>query len=752
MFWRRWSQRSKGILIARSAGLILLIALLAVRVSDPVLVSNLRNQGFDLLQRMSPRPNVNAPVVIVDIDENSLETYGQWPWPRTRIAQLVDRLSRLGAITIGFDIIFAEDDRLSPPRIAKDNPGLPQVALSALHQMPQNEDTMVLAMKRTRVVLGETSARQGQWERLVELGKEKVKPRSIPFAQLGEDPEPYLLKFPRLVQNVKSLTDAAAGIGVFTVVPDEDNIFRKIPLVMKVEGMMRMALSTEVLRIATGGKAFAVKSDAAGVSSVVVGGVEVPTDRNASIWPWFNASDRNRYVSAGDVLSGDANQSKIAGKMVLVGTTAVGLEDFRATPVASEMPGVEIHAQVIENILTKQFLVRPNYALGMELTFVAVVGLTIIWIVPFLGAILSGLASVVTLALFAGGSLWAFYSERLLIDGVFPVAATAGLLILMTTANYIREELEKRQIRGAFGQYLSPALVDQLADDPELLVIGGETRELTLLFTDIRGFTGISESYKENPQGLTRLMNRFLNTLSAPILEEEGTIDKYMGDAIMAFWNAPIPLEDHALRACRAAIKMRDRLEELNKIRFEELKESKDESWHEFRIGIGINTGECVVGNMGSDLRFDYTALGDTVNLASRLEGQSKPYGFPIIMGDNSAKAVESKFAVLEIDLIRVKGKTEPERIHMLVGDEEVRETEEFMALRALNSMMLTAYHSQDWTTAYKSLDELTGITEKMGLEELFGGYLFIYETRISEFKVNPPGKAWDGVYDALTK
>ncbi|MEM9331932.1 MAG: adenylate/guanylate cyclase domain-containing protein [Pseudomonadota bacterium] len=752
MFWRGWSQRNRGILISRLAGLILLISLLIIRIVDPVLVANLRNQGFDFLQRLSPRPEITSPVVIVDIDESSLESFGQWPWPRTRVAEIVEKLTRLGAVTIGFDIIFAEEDRLSPPRVAEDNPKLPEVALQALKDLPQNEEALVAAMKNSRVVLGESSRRLGQWDDPSKVKERKTEPRKIPHAQLGEDPAPFLLQFPQLVQNVKEINDAAAGLGIVNVLPDVDNIFRKVPLVVQAEGTMRMALSAEAIRIATGGRAFAVRTDAAGVSSIIVGGVEIPTDQNASIWPWFNASSRDRYVSAGDILNDAVEQQKVRGKIALLGTSAVGLEDYRATPIASSMPGVEIHAQVIENILTQSFLIRPNFGLGMELVFVAVVGLLIIWIVPLLGAIYSGVAAVLTLGAFAGGSLWAFYSERLLIDGVFPVGALAVLFGLMTMANYIREEVEKRQIRGAFGQYLSPALVDQLSEDPELLVLGGQTKELTLLFTDIRGFTGISESYKKNPQGLTRLMNRFLNTLSAPILEEEGTIDKYMGDAIMAFWNAPLALEDHEFKACRAAIKMRDRLEELNNQRYEELKDSDDEPWHEFRIGIGINTGQSVVGNMGSDLRFDYTALGDTVNLASRLEGQSKPYGFQIIMGDSTAKAVEDRLAVFEIDLIRVKGKTEPERIHVLLGDETLRETEDFRALRAMNSMMLSAYHNQNWTTAFQSLDEMGTIAERMGLADTLSGYLFIYETRISEFRANPPGKSWDGVYDALTK
>jgi adenylate cyclase len=324
--------------------------------------------------------------------------------------------------------------------------------------------------------------------------------------------------------------------------------------------------------------------------------------------------------------------------------------------------------------------------------------------------------------------------------------------MVMATANYIREEIEKRQIRGAFGQYLSPALVSQLAENPEMLSLGGETIELTVLFTDIRGFTGISESYKKNPQGLTKLMNRFLNTLSEPILGKAGTIDKYMGDAIMAFWNAPIAIEGHAEKACLSALKMIENLNVLNEARREEWDEASGQPLLDFKIGIGINTGECVVGNMGSDLRFDYTALGDTVNLASRLEGQSKNYGVEIILGDKTAMAVKDTLATIEIDLIQVKGKTEPERIHALLGGEEQAAHQDFIALRAMNAMMLSAYHRQDWTSAFESLEEMAIISERMGIEETTRTYLFIMETRIAEFKENPPGPSWNGVYEATSK
>ncbi|WP_457938315.1 CHASE2 domain-containing protein [Mesorhizobium sp. 10J20-29] len=739
---------SVGIAIARLAGLGLLVLLVAIRIADPLFLSTMRNQSFDLYQRLNPRPQVKQPVVVVDIDEKSLAGVGQWPWPRSVVAKLVDRLTAMGAVAIGFDIVFAEPDRLSPDRIAEDNAGLSPEVKADLLTLPSNEILLAEAIGRSRVVVGETSVRHGDASGGEAPPAQEIP--EVPHAALGADPTPFLLKFPRLVQNLKVISDAAAGHGMFTVEPDPDGIYRRMPLVMMVQEKMRLGLSAELLRIATGGQAFATRTDDAGISGIVVGGVFVPTDGSGKVHPWFNGSDRSRYVSAGSVLDGSAPVERIAGHMVLVGTSAVGLEDFRATPVAAFMPGVEIHAQIIENILTQQFLFRPNFAIGMEVVIVVLLGLIIIWLVPRTGAIYSFVAAVSVTVIVVGGSIWAFKAKHLLIDATFPTVAIAAVFVIMATANYIREEQQKRQIRSAFGQYLSPALVDRLADNPDQLVLGGETRDLTLLFTDVRGFTTISESYKANPQGLTRLMNHFLTALSKAILDRDGTIDKYMGDAIMAFWNAPVDLADHALRACYAGVDMIRRVDELNVSRRKAVEEGLDEPFHEINIGIGINTGQCVVGNMGSDMRFDYTALGDTVNLASRLEGQSKPYGVPIILGDNTAAIVSPRVATMEIDQIRVKGKLEPERIHALIGLEDMLQNQDFVALEAVNRRMLASYRGQEWQTALDALVEIGPLAERVG----FGvkEYLAIYRARIEEFRANPPGSDWDGVYTASSK
>ncbi|MEM9731883.1 MAG: adenylate/guanylate cyclase domain-containing protein [Pseudomonadota bacterium] len=738
--------------MARFWGLVLLAALLSLRVSDPPVVEMLRAQSFDFYQRVKPREFTPLPVTIVDIDERSLETLGQWPWPRTRMAELVDRLRQMQVPAVAFDILFAEEDRLSPALVAQDNPNLSTELKQALAQLPSNDSVFAQKISQFRVILGQSSVRS-----VADNRDEKREMRDAPHAFLGPDPKPLMFNLPDIIQNRPEFEAVATGRGVFTVVPDVDGVFRRIPIVMMVQDKVRLGLAPELLRIATGGRATAIRSDAAGITRVdLARGVQIATDNTGRVWPYFTHSKRERFVSVADIMERKVPPQRLAGHLVLVGTSAVGLEDYRATPMNTLMAGVEIHAQVLENILSKSMLVRPNYAIALELGVILALGLFVVMLVPHLGALWSIIYALVLLTGYLFASWYAFSNHRLLLDPVFPVASTMVLFVVMATTNYLREERQRRETRAAFGQYVSPALVDQLADDPAKLELGGETRDLSVLFSDVRGFTAISESFKDNPQGLTELMNRFLTTMSNAILDKGGTIDKFMGDAVMAFWNAPLEVEDHELASCRSALAMIERVDALNDAVAEEAKATLAENpdrkltIHRIDIGIGINSGACVVGNMGSENRFDYTALGDTVNVASRLEGQSKPYGVKIVLGSSTAKAVENEMATLEIDQIRVKGKDEPERIFGLFGDKEKLEQTDFIAARALNRTMLSAYRTQDWSSAFEALEMLRELDDrvKLGLSD----YLFIYETRIAEFRANPPGRHWDGVYTATSK
>jgi adenylate cyclase len=438
---------------------------------------------------------------------------------------------------------------------------------------------------------------------------------------------------------------------------------------------------------------------------------------------------------------------KIARKLVLIGTSAVGLLDLKTTPIDPVMPGVEVHAQVLESALTRAVLSQPNYGIVVELCAAIVLGILVITVAPLFGPI----SLVAVGALFASllvGTSWYFYSQhRLLIDFTYPLLSTTAIYLTLIFSSFVREQAQRRQIRSAFSRYLSPALVEQLAQSPEKLVLGGEEREMTIMFSDVRGFTTISESFKHDPQGLTKLMNRFLTPLTNAILARKGTIDKYMGDAIVAFWNAPLDDKEHQLNACEAALDMLERIEGLNEVRQVEAKEG-GHPYIPINVGVGLNTGTCVVGNMGSDLRFDYSVLGDSVNLASRLEGQSKEYGFPIIVGSNTALAVKDKFAILELDFIVVKGKKEPEVIYAIAGREDTAHSGRFQRLRNLTIEMLACYRSRDWGGALEAIERGRKTDDANALELLYN----LYEARIRGYQKNPPPDDWNGAFALLTK
>jgi adenylate cyclase len=735
---RRWFGRKFG--YARLVCLALLIGVAALRIADFAPIEELRVRTFDTFQRFDPRVKTARPVTIVDIDEKSLAKLGQWPWPRTRIADLIANLTKLGAVVIAFDVIFSEPDRLNPDAAADTFRNLDEDAKTKLRALPSNDQLFADAMRHSRVVLGES----GLAEVVSELDK------TIPvtgMAMLGGDPQRFMFNFPGLLRNTHVLESAAGGHGLLTINPERDGIVRRVPMIMLAQGETMPSLSFEMLRLATGTDTIFIKSDVVGIKSVAVKGFEVPTDRNGQLWVHFARYDPSLYVPAVDVLEGRVAPERIARKLVLIGTSAVGLNDIKTTPVSAAMPGVEIHAQVLEAALTKSLLAQPPYGALLEFGAAFILGILVIAFAPQLGAVtLAAVGALFATALV--GTSWYFYTQhRLLVDFTYPLLSTTAIYLTLIFASFVREQAQRRQIRSAFGQYLSPALVEQLAQSPEKLVLGGEEREMTIMFSDVRGFTTISESYKSDPQGLTALMNRFLTPLTNAILARKGTIDKYMGDAIMAFWNAPLDDRQHEINACEAALDMLERIDALNKEREIEA-QNGGHRYIPINVGVGLNTGVCVVGNMGSNLRFDYSVLGDSVNLASRLEGQSKEYGFPIIVGSRTALAVKDKFAILELDFIMVKGKKEPEVIYAIAGREDTAQSGNFQRLRNLTIEMLACYRSRDWEGALAAIERGRKTDDAHALELLYD----LYEARIRGYQESPPPEDWNGAYALLTK
>lgn len=738
--WCRSFARKFG--FARLVCLALLVVFAGLRLWDPPPVLELRLRTFDMFQLIDPRDKKGVrPVTIVDIDDKSLARLGQWPWPRTRIADMIVNLTNLGAVAIGFDVVFSEADRLNPDLVANQMRYLDDATRARLRELPSNDQVLSEAIKRSRVVLGET----GQPAVGDELDK------TLPFtgvATVGEEnAEKFLFEFPGLLRNVPVIEKVAAGRGLFTIRTERDGLIRRVPMIMGAQGNIMPSLSLEILRVVTGTPTLLVRTDKTGVRGVRLKGVEIPTDRNGQLWVHYAPHDPSIYVSAADVLDSTVPPNKIAGKLVLIGTSAVGLNDIKTTPVSRAMPGVEIHAQVLESVLSGAVISQPNYALGVELLAALIIGILVIIFTPNLGPVRLVLAGATFAAILIGISWFFYWKYRYLIDFTYPLLSTTAIYLTFIFSSFVREQRQRVQIRGIFAQYMSPVLVEQLAQSPEKVVLGGEERELTIMFSDVRGFTSISESYKHDPQGLVTLMNRFLTPLTDVIIEEKGYVDKYMGDAIMAFWNAPLDDAEHELNACEAAIRMLEKIDVVNKAREQEAADG-GHVYIPLNVGIGLNTGIGVVGNMGSDLKKNYSVLGDSVNLASRLEGQTKEYGFPIIVGSRTALAAKDRFAILELDFIMVKGKREPEVIYAIAGREDVMNSGAFQRLRNITIEMLGCYRNRDWQGALDAIERGRRSDDADTLEKLFK----LYEARIKDYLIDPPPVEWNGAYALLTK
>ncbi len=737
----------------RLLALLVLAVALALRFFDPATVQLIRMHGFDVLQEIFPRAEGEHPVAVVDLDEESLKALGQWPWPRTLVAELTDRLTELGAAVIGFDVYFAEADRMSPALAAQSFAGLDAATRAALEKLPSNDTVFAAALRRGKVVLGETAK-----ERDVSQADRPV--NKAPLAKLGSDPLPHLRPFPGVIRAIPELEQAAAGLGMVTIEPEPDGIIRRVPLVLAIGSELFPALSFEMLRVLVG-ESVAVRTGPQGIEGLLINPYVIPTDDNGRVWVNFAPHEKAIYVSAKDVINGSVDPARIAGKLVLIGTSATGLGDNKTTPLDAWLPGVEVHAQLIETVMSGTYLSHPDWAIGAEPALILAAGLVMIVLVPITGARWTLLVLLLIGASLIAGTAYLYRFHALMIDVSLPLLTTAALYTLLVYANYSREESQRREIRSAFGQYLSPVVVEQLARDPSRLKLGGDHRSMTFLFCDIRGFTAISERYREDPGSLIALINRYMTPMTDTIQAHRGTIDKYIGDAIMAFWNAPLDNEGHARDACVAALGMVRELETLNRALAAEAEAGGTERLRAepgngaaakprvftpgLTIGIGINTGACIVGNMGSEFRKNYTVLGDAVNLAARLESQSKNYGVTIVLGEETHKQV-ADFASIELDLIAVQGKAQAVHIFTLLGAAEFAATPSYRDLRTRHDAMLAAYRGQRWAEARALIASCRPLSRP--LDHLYD----VYETRIELFETIPPPADWDGVHIAESK
>ncbi len=744
----------KNLLSKRGFEIFVLLSLLSffifIRLLDVGAIERFRFTTFDYYNKVFPRSPAEG-VVIIDIDEESLKKYGQWPWSRDIVAKIPKKLNEMGAAATVFDIVFSEQDRTSPNIIADKLPDEMKDLKLLLNNMPDNDDLFASEIKKAgNVVTAFVGAREGDRKRPVS--------KAI-IRQIGEDPDAFqfLLEIKNFATNLKKLSKSAAGNGSFIMKTGFDGVIRKIPMLIGYDTgtggslgkRIYPALALEALRVAQNKRIIEVENYGAkskkanGIKSIRVGDYKIPTDKNGNFWVYYTGHRQSLYVPAWKLLEEDFDKDRFKDKIVLIGTSAIGLLDLRSSPLDPVLPGVEVHAEILEQVLTNDYIQRLPYADGLELIATIFIALFIIIIASFITTFTLSVFVTVILSSCIFAALYFYNIYGLLFDPVYPGLVIISTFIMSSILNNLRTEHEKAAINNAFGHYVSKDLMSELTSNPDRLKLGGEVRELSIMFTDVRNFTTISEQM--DPEELIQVMNDFLTPMTSLIMENRGTIDKYMGDAIMAFWNAPLDDDNHANHACSAALKMAEILQPIN----DELKikaEASNRKYHEIRTGIGISTGDCSVGNMGSRQRFAYSALGDSVNLGSRLEGQTKEYGVDILISEETYKQI-SGFAALELDLLTVKGRVEPTRIYTIIGNEEYLGTTEFTELKDQHDKMINLYRDQDFKKALRLSDKLQKI--------LNGKYQILYQmysTRIKEYIETPPAKDWQGEWIAKSK
>lgn len=739
-------------IVRYALGLIVLLFLLghAARFYQLGFVNRLDAIIFDAKVRLTMPQTVDERVVILDIDEKSLGEIGRWPWGRDRMSQLVAKLfDQHGILLLGFDVVFAEPDESSGLKILdklaqgelRENPSY-HAALKELRPRLDHDNQFAETLKGRPVVLGFylSGRRDGVSSGALPapaLPKGSFTGRSIPFtvwAHHGGNLEPF--------------QRAAISGGHFNPLVDFDGISRRVPLLAEYEGEYYESLSLAMVRALLGSpkvvpwfpedRWFSSKGYQ-GMEAIDLptarGTMRIPVDENvAALIPYRGYQGSFRYISIADIMADRIKPGELKGKIALVGTTAPGLLDLRATPVGEAYPGVEIHANLITGMLDGTVKMKPPYVLGAEVVLLLVAGLVMALLLPLLSPLRATLTTLLVLLLVVAANLIFWHYGNLVIPLGSNLLMVLALFALNMSYGYFVESRAKRQFTELFGQYVPPELVEEMSRNPESYSMEGRKAELTVLFSDVRGFTTISEGL--SPENLVRLMNIYLTAMTELLRKNRGTVDKYIGDAVMAFWGAPVADAEHARHAVITAMEMQAALPAVNR-------SLAQHGWPELQIGVGVNTGEMTVGDMGSSVRQAYTVMGDAVNLGSRLEGITKQYGVGILVGEATRKAIKD-IVFREIDRVQVKGKEEPVAIYEPLGlDGDVGKT--MQEELKLWNQALRHYRAQEWDQAEVTLLNLTRMAPGTAL---YGKYM----ERISHWRKEPPEAGWKGVWKFETK
>jgi adenylate cyclase len=661
--------------------------LLILYVSNPSPIQILQLKTFDYLIT-SLEQKQSDEIVIVNFGEKSVEKFGQWPFDRRDIAKTIDILRKNNAGPIVMPILFSEKDRAN------------------------GDSSFETTLKDGGVIIAQTPTSQNKLPDAVRRG----------FAAIGSDPTNWLFGWRGAIAPLPAFASNAEGVGLLATIPEPDGVVRRLPMLARIGTDLYPSLVLETLRVAAGDPSYQIKTGDAGIEAVRIPQFPaISTDERARIWLSWN----NRF----DTIEATEIDERVKDKIVVLGITIEGIGGIIATPIG-ERWAHEIQAQALQTLIDGTSISRLSYAKIIEYILLMLLLVLFVYIVPKLSVKLTVPFYLFFLSSITYGSYYLFSNYLQLWDVSYIIIACSIVFGHLIFNNFAREFRLKQQIKKQFGTYLSPALVEKLQKNPELLRLGGETRELSIMFTDVRGFTTISEHYGSDVQGLTQIMNRYMTAMTSKIIQNDGTLDKYIGDAQMAFWNAPLDDEWHARHAVKTALEMLDDLKRFNS-------EIVAEGVPPFGMGLGINTGSVVVGNMGSSQRFDYTCLGDTVNLASRLEGQSKPYHVKMVIGPKTYEYVKDEYLCLELDCLAVKGKSEGVNIYTIV-DKDFKNVEKSKD----HKHFINHYRNMNWVVAQDYIKTLKNYF-KGDMDE----YYDMMNERIEEYKINPPGGYYDGDY-----
>lgn len=705
--------------------LSLSIFLSAIYIFFPSLPDSLDNRLRDYLFTIRGELPHNQNVVIVDIDETSIKSLGQWPWSRDKLAKILENLTLANVGIVGLDIVFAEEDRTSPHKILQD-------LKIYKKDVPNYDLEFANVVENSPVILGY------QFD-LVKKDNANAKVPQIPAIFIEKDKpqdKSYLIEAYNTILNIPQIQDRAYSSGFFNNIPDDTGIIRSVPLVISYDDTIYPSLALEVIRVINNTQKVVVQYDENGISNIVLDDISIPTDRYGRMLINFRGAERSfKYISAIDIYNNNFDKSEIDGKIVLIGTSAAGLFDLRATPFDSIFPGVEVHANIIDNILMQDFIYKASWLDGANILIIFVLSIIIVMLTTYT----TFWANPIIFISFSTSYLFLVYNllfdYGIVLNILFPIATVLIASIMTTLFDYFYNIKKEEAIKAKFASKVSKNVMDDILKNIDKNEFSAKSKEVTIFFSDIRGFTNISE--KLDAKELISFLNRYMQPMSEIIIKYQGTIDKFIGDAIMAYWNAPIDIKNHCDLALKASLEQLEVLEKLNV-------ELQKENLPKIDIGIGLNTGTVIVGEMGSSLRSDYTVIGDTINLGSRVESLCKYYDSKLNISNFTKDKLQEEYIFRFLDLVKVKGKNEPVEIWQVLGSGEAKESlkEEL----DLYHKAIEFYKNSDFINALEIIESLENNENKTN-KNIYK----IYITRCKEFIKTPP-KNFDGVYEHTTK